>query len=63
MTTDGIIQMLIGALGFLAVYTLRGIQKDIQELSNAIRASNDRHESLERRVLTLEINCENRNPK
>lgn len=64
MTPDVIIQTLIGALGFLIVYTLMGIRAELRDLTSTMRhLENDLRgqlSDLDRRVTRVETNCDAR---
>lgn len=64
MNPDILIQALLGALGFLAVYTLMGIRAEIRDLSSTMKKlENDLRgqlSELDRRVTRVESRCDSR---
>lgn len=64
MTQDQILEVLLGSLGFLIVYTLMGIRSEIRDLSVTMKKlENDLRgqlADLDRRVTRVETNCDAR---
>lgn len=64
MSPDTLINVLIGALGFLIVYTLMGIRSEIRDLASTMKGlENDLRgqlSELDRRVTRVESSCEAR---